>query len=170
MAAAAALTAAITATLLASSCGVLNKFDFGGQLDPITPEQSKAQVLDAARDIVNTTHLDIVKAVFWRSSCNDQGDQPYRSELLISRPLKESFDAADADDATLIDQLKTHGWHPATDFHTHGTALTKNNVVAVIGPQNASTPTRGLHLYGECRDYSSEKNQNSMEDTFLTTP
>ncbi|MBU8827786.1 hypothetical protein KL859_33635, partial [Mycolicibacterium goodii] len=106
MAAAAALTAAITATLLVSGCGVLNKFDFRGRPDPITPEQSKAQVLDAARDIVNTIHLDIVKAVFWRSSCNDQGDPPYRSELLISRPLKESFDAADADDATLIDQLK----------------------------------------------------------------
>ncbi len=45
MAAAAALTAAITATLLVSGCGVLNKFGFGGQLDPITPEQSKVNRL-----------------------------------------------------------------------------------------------------------------------------
>lgn len=161
--------ALIVATVLMSGCAALDKFAFSGrQPEPLTPEQSKGQVIEAAHDIADITHLDVVRAVFWRSSCNDQGEPPYRSELLISRPLAGSFEAADAEDAALIEQLRRYGWQPS-DFLTHGTPLEKNGVYAVVGPQNAATPTRSLHLYGECRDFSSAKGTSSMEDINLTT-
>jgi len=166
--AATVLVALITATVLISGCAALDKLGFTSrrQPEPLTPEQSKSQVIEAAHDIADITHLDVVRAVFWRSSCTDQGEPPYRSELLISRPLAESFEAADAEDAALIEQLRRHGWQPS-DFLTHGTPLEKNGVYAVVGPQNAATPTRSLHLYGECRDFSSAKDTSSMEDINL---
>jgi hypothetical protein len=139
-----------------------------GVSNPITPEQSKAQVIDAAKEIVGLVDLKVLKAVFWRGSCNDQGEPPYRGEMRISHALASSFEVADAEDARMIQQLRSHGWTDAPDFHTHGTALKKNGVVAVISPQNVSTPTRGVELFGECRDMTSEKGKNSMETVPLS--
>jgi predicted secreted protein len=136
--------------------------------NPISPEQSKAQVIDAAKEIVGLAELKVLNAVFWRGSCNDQGDPPYRGEMRISHALAPSFQAADAEDAQMIQQLRNNGWTDAPDFHTHGTALKKNGVVAVINPQNASTPTRGVELFGECRDITSQKGTNSTETVQLS--
>jgi len=138
-----------------------------GVSNPISPEQSKAQVVDAAKEIVGITDLKVVDSVFWRGSCNDQGDPPYRGEMRISHPLAANFETADAEDARMIRQLRDHGWVDAPDFHTHGTALQKSGVVAVINAQNASTPTRGVELFGECRDMTSEKGKNSLEHISL---
>jgi hypothetical protein len=43
------------------------------------------------------------------------------------------------------------------DFHSHGTVLKRNNVVAVFGPQNVSVPNRGIEICGECRDVTTTK-------------
>lgn len=50
----------------------------GGVSDPITPGQSKARVVDAAESIVGILDLPVESAIFWRSSCNDQGEAPFR--------------------------------------------------------------------------------------------
>jgi hypothetical protein len=42
--------------------------------NPLTPEQSKAQVIDAANEIVSTLKLPVIEPAFWRASCNDQGE------------------------------------------------------------------------------------------------
>lgn len=146
--------------------GIIND----GVDNPITPEQSKAQVIDAANDIVTTLDLDVVKAVFWRASCNDQGDPPYRGEMRISYPLAPNFDASVTEATRMTQQLRSQGWTDAPDFHSHSTALTKGGVVVLVGPQSVSVPTRGLELFGECRDMTTDANEKSMEEVDLSTP
>lgn len=137
--------------------------------NPMTPDQSKAQVVDAVREIVATLNLHVVKASFWHSSCNDQGDPPFRGEAVITYPLAPSFDESDAEIANMVRRLQSLGWTGDPDFHSHGAALKKNNVVAVFGPQNVSTPNRGIELYGECRDMTTTKNtRGSTEDIALS--
>lgn len=169
-AAAKATMAAIGAATLASGCGVVSGIMNDGVENPITPEQSKAQVIDAAKDIVATLNLEVVKAVFWRASCNDQGEPPYRGEMRISYPLAPNFDASVTEADQMIQQLRSKGWTDASDFHSHSTALTKGGVVALLGPQSVSDTTRGLELFGECRDMTTDQNQNSMVEVDLSRP
>lgn len=128
-----------------------------GVSNPITPEQSKAQVVDAAKDIVSILNLPVQSAIFWRSSCNDQGEAPFRGRVLISLPLASSLDASDAEVAQWTQQLQTEGWTTDSTAHTHGTALTKNSVAVDFWPQSTARTIRGVELLGECRDLTTTK-------------
>lgn len=143
--------------VLVSGCGVVH-FLRDGVGYPMTPEQSKAQVVDAAREIVKAWHLHMVEAFFWRASCNDQGDPPFRGVMRIAYPRAASFEESDTQIAKMADSLQSIGWTGDPGFHSHGTVLKKNNVVAVLGPQNVSLPHRDVELYGECRDVTTTKN------------
>jgi len=135
--------------------------------NPMTPEQSKAQVVDAAKDIVGTLGLQVVDAVFWHSSCNDQGEAPFRGQVRIDYPPAPSFDESGKEVAQMAQRLQDSGWSMDSHFRSHGTVLKKNNVVAVLGPQNASVPTRDIQVYGECRDVTTAKGGNQTEQVKL---
>lgn len=128
-----------------------------GVSNPITPEQSKAQVVDAAKDIVSILNLPVESAIFWRSSCNDQGEAPFQGTVRINYPLAPSFDASDAEMARWVQRLQTKGWTTDSTAHTHGTALTKNSVGATFWPQSVSDTGRAIQLFGECRDLTTTK-------------
>ncbi|MCV7177571.1 hypothetical protein CG716_27890 [Mycolicibacterium sphagni] len=133
--------------------------------NPLTPEQSRTQVMDAAHDILGTlNNLQVVEAFFWRGSCNDQGDPPFRGEMRIAYPPAASFAESESQIAQMVDQLRHAGWGSDPDFHSHGTVLTKGNVVAIFGPQNVSTPNRDIQLLGECRDVTTTKDQSGKTE------
>jgi hypothetical protein len=125
--------------------------------NPLTPDQSKAQVMDAAHAIVTTLNLQVVNAGFWHASCNDQGDPPFRGQMRIAYPPAATFADSESQIAQMTKHLQASGWTGDPDFHSHGTVLQKNNVVAVFGPQNASDPNPEILLYGECRDVTTTK-------------
>lgn len=125
--------------------------------NPLTPEQSKTQVMDAANSIVSTLNITVVEAAFWHASCNDQGDPPFRGRMRIAYPPAPSFAESEAQIAQMVQQLRGAGWASDPDFHSHGTSLSKDNVVAVFGPQNVSDPNRDIQIYGECRDTTTTK-------------
>lgn len=129
-----------------------------GTANQMTPEQSKAQVVDAAKEIVGILKLPVVSAYFWRSSCNDQGDPPFRGRMMIAYPLATSFEASQAQVEQFAAALRDQGWTtPGSDFHTHGTALIKNGVSATFGPQAVGDTTNGFELLGECLDTTTTK-------------
>jgi hypothetical protein len=84
--------------------------------NPMTPDQSKAQVLDAARDIVGTLHVKIVNATFYRSSCNNQHEAPFRGVVSIDYPPAASFEESDAEVATMTQRVQSTGWTGDTEF------------------------------------------------------
>lgn len=156
-AAATTLAAALVATLI-TGCGATNKMTNHGVDNSMTPEQSKAQVVDAAKEIVGTLKLPVVSAYFWRSSCNDQGDPPFRGSMRIAYPLASSFEESQSQVQTFVALLRDEGWTaPGSDFRTHGTALIKNGVSAIFGPQAVGDTTNGFELLGECLDTTTTK-------------
>ena len=129
---------AMTVLALVTGCDVVD-FVKNDVPNPMTPEQSKAQVVDAAKELVGTLDLKVVEAFFWHSSCNDQGEAPFRGQIRIAYPPAPSFEESEAEVAEMAHRLENDGWSRDSDFRSHGTVLQKNNVVAVLGPQNAST-------------------------------
>ncbi|MDH6194385.1 hypothetical protein M2272_001006 [Mycobacterium frederiksbergense] len=150
---------------LISGCGLMNP---EGVRNPISPEESKAQVVDLAREVVHTLNLNVLSADFRHSPCNDDGVAPYRGEVVITYPLAASMDASDAEVAAMIEQLRSNGWTDDPDFHSHASVLTKNNVVIELDPQTVSDRKRGITLRGECRDITtSTKYGTPFEDLNL---
>ncbi len=146
----------LAVTALTSGCDAVSSKS-NGVSDPLTPEQSKAQVVDAAREIVQTLKLDASAVVFRRSSCNDQHEAPFRGVVRIKYPLAPSFEASGSEVEQMVQQLKSNGWGEDTDFKTHASSLAKNKVVAVFNPQAKGTVNRSIELYGECRDVTTTK-------------
>lgn len=123
----------------------------------MTPEQSKAQVVDAATDVNRAIAEPIASANFSRSSCNDQGEAPFRGIVTISyRPPTDPAAASAAFDQ-MGQRLQSAGWTSDSEFKSHGTTLKKNAVDAVLSPADASVAVVVITLYGECRDMTTTK-------------
>lgn len=125
--------------------------------NPLTPEQSKDQVVAAARQIVSAVGVHVVNATFTRSSCNDDGVAPFQGIVNIAYPLAPSLEQSDAEIAQMAQRLESLGWKGDPNLHTHATALKKNNVVVHLAPQSVSSVNRGIDVYGECRDVTTTK-------------
>lgn len=158
------------ATVLAAviaGCGPVTSVT-GKVPDPLTPEQSRAQVVDGARDIVRALQLEVTRVVFWRASCTDRHDAPFRSVVSIWYPPAPTLQASDAEVAEMIGRLQDEGWTDDTGFKSHGVALAKHDVVAVLAPQAVGDKNRGIDLYGECRDVTTtEATVGSTEEITL---
>ena len=118
---------------------------------PMTPEESRSQVLKAAREVVAILGLDVVEASFWHSACNSRGDPPFRGRMRIGYPPAQNPGAAD-DHAAMLDLLQAAGWSADSAFLSHAPALKKSDVIIVLRPQDPNAATRGVDVIGECRD------------------
>ncbi len=118
------MTAAGVVMVLIAGCGVMN-LEAASVRNPMTPEQSKAQVVDAAREIVRALNLHVLKASFAHSSCNDQGDPPFHGEMMIAYPLAPSFESAESENAEMVQRLQSLGWTGDPALHSHGPVLKK---------------------------------------------
>lgn len=150
---------------LSAGCGLLNP---GGVRNPITPEQSRSQVVDLAREIVHTLNLNVLSVIFRHSPCNSDGVAPYRGEVIIAYSLAASMEESDAEIAKMVEQLRSVGWAGDSGFHSHSSVLKKNNVVAQLDPQTVGSVKRGITLLGECRDITTSiKYGTQFEDINL---
>jgi hypothetical protein len=126
---------------------------------PMTPEGSKAQVIDAAREIVATLRLKSVSAHFSRESCNDQAVAPFRGVVGLGYDHAPTLEASQAQIQQMIAALKEHGWGGPGDFHSHAPAVSKQNVTAVFDPYSPVQNAGGsITVYGECRDMTTKQN------------
>lgn len=124
---------------------------------PMTPEQSKAQVIDAAIDVSRAIAKPVESANFWRSSCNDQGDAPFRGTVNIAYQPPTDPHAAEIAFNEMKQRLVNAGWSGDGDFTSHGVTLKKGAVNAILSPADASVPVAVIELYGECRDMTTTK-------------
>lgn len=132
----------------ASGCGVM----MSGVWNPMTPQESRNQVIDVAREVVSVLGLDVVEAWFWHSPCNGRGGPPFRGQMRIGYPRAADHGIADDEMAKMVAELRRSGWSDDPDFHSHSPALTKNRVTVVLRPQDPNASTRGVEVIGECRD------------------
>lgn len=133
---------------------------------PISDEESRAQVVDAAKAITAAAGLDVTYANYQWEWCNDQGEPPYRSRVDIAFVVPPGTTNIDASKTVATTVAAQPGWAAGTPpgIHTAGDAVHKGNVWAVIGPGNY--PERGgIRIFGECRNMNDHRNSGGVEIT-----
>lgn len=152
------LTAAGALALTLQSCGSIKNLSEGVP-NPITPEQSRAQVVSAAREIATTLGFKGVSGHFSRDSCNDQAVAPFRGIVGLAYDHAPILETSRAEIQQMIAVLEQHGWGGPGDFHTHGYALSKQGVTAGFDPYSPVQNSGGsITIYGECRDLTTQAN------------
>lgn len=142
---------------------------------PISPQQARAQVVDAARDIVKAVHGQVTEATFSYESCNDQGDPPFRGVAKVSFWVPGVPHDEPADPQAVIKALVADGWSTDSDFKSHSPTLRKGgvNIILTVPPR----PPAGIQLKGhawvkvdgECRDTSDHRTDGSIVPVNITT-
>ena len=125
----------------------------GPSVQPVSDEQSRAQVVDPARQVVKAAKLEITYATFAWESCNDQGDPPYHGRVDVAFVVPPGVDAKVLSQQVAATAGGLPGWAPGPppDMHPFGDLAHKGNVMVIVGPGNY--PDRGeLQVFGECRN------------------
>ncbi|WP_219858718.1 hypothetical protein [Mycobacterium persicum] len=135
---------------------------------PLSPQQARAQVVDAASDIINSLHAELTEATFSYESCNDQGEPPFRGVVDLSFWMPGVSHNGPADPKTLISALVADGWSTDSDFISHSPTLRKkdvNAIVTVVPPAlhgEGFNSHVGVKLDGECRDTFDHRKDHSI--------
>lgn len=123
----------------------------------MSPQQSRAQVIDAGKGLVQDLGLrgNLRRTTFTYESCTDDNKGPFRGKLVLVFWMPGADRTAPLDAETIIAVLQQHGWQGDSDFHSHSTAaLTKNDVEAEVElmyvvPLDSHAR---VTLYGQCLD------------------
>jgi hypothetical protein len=159
------LVATVTAVAVVSGCAVLNKFK-DGVSDPMTPEEARAQVIAAARDVVKTLQLKDVGATFRYEACSDEGKPPYRGLVQIDYAHSPTYEGSQAEVEAFVETLGRDGWSTDSGFASHAASLAKDNVITVLRPY-APNGSGGIEVRGECRDVTDHRGNQDIVDTPL---
>jgi hypothetical protein len=126
--------------------------------NPVTDDQSRAQVLEAAKQIVTLAGLRTTSAGYLPMSCKDRKDPPYQGAIYLTFALPPDV-AADKYFPAIATTLARHGWieggQPAN--RTDGRMFSKDAVTAIIY-RDSDDPRVGIvRLYGECRNMNDHR-------------
>ena len=165
MRALALLVATVTAAAMVSGCAAVNKVK-DGVSDPMTPEEAKAQVIAAARDVVETLQLKDVGATFRYEACSDEGRPPYRGLVQIDYAHSATYEGSQSEVERYVDDLRRNGWSTDSGFATHAASVAKDNVITVLRPY-APNGSGGIEVRGECRDATDHRGNQDIVDTPL---
>jgi hypothetical protein len=125
-----------------------NPFDDSAR--PLNDDQAMAQVIEPAKQIVAAAKLDGVSGGFSFTSCNDQGDPPYRGKVTMTFLLHGDPDAYfQAVEQAMFNSGWNHGPLPGQAFH--GSTLHKDGVTANMSYLPSDHAYGEMFLYGECR-------------------
>jgi hypothetical protein len=126
---------------------------------PMTDEQSRDQVVEAARQVVTTTGLRDVTAGYVFLSCSTEHDPPYQAAVYLNFTLSESNSVGHIRE--IAGALLAHGWQEAPSMGEHfGPKLTRDAVTSTFhkNPDKAGFGT--MRIYGECRNMADHRNDN----------
>lgn len=116
---------------------------------PLSDQESKAQVLDPAREIVSVARLHVVAGSYLLMSCNNETDPPYQGAIYLTLDLPDVTGYFDHGAAALV----SHGWH-----NSSGATLSRNGVTAVLHRDPDHDGSAIMKVYGECRNVADHRN------------
>jgi hypothetical protein len=120
--------------------------------DPMSTQQARDQVTAPAKQIAQLAKLQDAYAAFSFSSCNDQGDPPYKGVVRLNFTLPPG-QKADAYFDGIAATMVANGWTdgPPPNYVTYGRVIHRQGVVAVMAPGPAAG-WANVELSGECRN------------------
>ncbi len=158
--------------LIALALGGCGMFDSGSSQDhpfdhpenALSDEQTRAQVVDPAVQVVRAVALDDVTGGFSFGSCNDQGESAFQGRVEVAFKLP-------ADPSRLYTQIRDamvqQGWTSGAPEGqvVHGDALNRDGVTATVGPRAADPGYGALQLYGQCRNTGDHGSEGAVDIT-----
>ncbi|HEX7322044.1 MAG TPA: hypothetical protein VF299_03780 [Mycobacterium sp.] len=135
---------------------------------PISPEQARTEVIDAARDIATALNGEVAEALFSYDSCNDEGEPPFRGALLLKLWLPGIPHDEPADPQRVLQVLAQHGWSSDPNLHSHAPALRRGPIIIMItvAPRAPAGKKIGAHVGvnvdGQCRDTFDHRTDGSI--------
>ncbi len=159
------LVATVTAVATVSGCSIVNEFK-DGVANPMTPEEAKAQLIAAARDVVKTLQLKDIGATFRYAACGDEGKPPYRGLVQIDYAHSPTYEGSQAEVQAFVDTLRRDGWSTDSGFASHAASPAKDSVVALLRPY-APNGSGGIEIRGECCDVTDHRGNQDAVNTPL---
>ena len=133
---------------------------------PLTPEQAKAQVIAASREVVTILGVPVTQAWVGLDSCNDQSEAPFRGTASVHYPPAATVQSAQQDADQYLDKLRQAGWIPNPDFHSSAPNAEKNGVTIIVEVQGVGDKVRVLTVLGQCRDVTTTKQTRGRVEQF----
>jgi hypothetical protein len=164
------LLALLMMTLVIGGCGMFgsrsgsdNPYD--EPENPLTDEQTMAQVIDPAKEIVHAVTLHDVTGGFSYGSCNDQGDPPFQGRVEVAFKLPPGDPGEVYQQVT--DAMVRLGWNTGAPAgqKVYGVGLNRDGVMATVGPRAIDPGYGSLQLYGECRNMGEHGNDDAVSIT-----
>jgi hypothetical protein len=126
--------------------------------DPVNDEQSAAQVIESAKQIVTVTGLRTASAGYTLMSCKDRDDPPYQGAVYLTFTLPASA-LPDAYFPEITATLVDHGWAEALPPGDRALAKTlSKDAVTVMLSRHRDDPGIGvLRIYGQCRNMNDHR-------------
>lgn len=142
------------------------KADTGTAVEPLSDEQSRAQVVEPVRELAAAAGLDVIYATFAWEWCSDQGEPPFHGRVDATFKLPAEV----TDRTAYLEQLKGQaaelpGWSggQAPGSHAYGEAAHRDGTKMIIGPGNS--PEMGqIQAFGECRNMNDHRNDSGFGD------
>lgn len=126
--------------------------------EPLSEEQTMAQVVDAARQIVRAAQLNDVTGEFLFEACNDQGRPPYRGRVDMSFAVPHDLEPEEhfrQIAAAMVRQGWTGG--PPAGKRPFGVVVHTERVMAIIGRACVNSSRGSAQVCGECRDMTDHR-------------
>jgi hypothetical protein len=127
-----------------------------------TDEQTRADVVGHAKDIVAITGLAQPTAGYLLLSCKNQNDPPYQGAVYLTFVLPADV-GADAFFRTSATALVAHGWTegPPPNQHLFGRNLSRDGVSALLYPDRDSSTRGVVRIHGPCRDITDHRRDST---------
>jgi len=121
--------------------------------NPITDDQARQQVLDAARQVVSAGKLKAATGTYILVSCAPMNAAPYQGSAYLNFDVP-SITRTPAYFREIARSLTARGWSEglAPGHHPGGHTLVKDGVVAVYYRHPDRSGRAVMQIYGECRD------------------
>jgi hypothetical protein len=130
-----------------------------GHVSPLTDEQSRAQAVDAARQIVTVAQLRDANGTIMFLSCTNEHDPPYQPAVYLNFPLPEQNAVKRVREVAAA--MVAHGWQESPSIGEHfGLKLTKNGVTSTFHENLDDARFGTMRIYGECRNVTDHRNDN----------
>ena len=135
----------------------------GGALDhpanPLNDEQTRAQVVEPAKQIVVVAKLQDAVGGYILMSCKNQTDPPYQGAIYLTFDLPKSLDYFYQIAGTMV----AHGWQkglPPSQY-LFGATVYKDGVTAILYRDPDRRTSGIMKMYGECRNTANHRNDTT---------
>ncbi len=140
------------------------KSEAGPAIQPLSDDESRAQVVDPARQLAAAAGLNVTNATFGWEWCNDQGDPPYHGRVDVAFKLPpEVTDKTAYFQKIAAQAAKLPGWAPGPPpgLNPYGEVAHSGGTMMIIGVGNY--PENGeIQVFGECRNMNDHRTDSEF--------